>query len=309
MNFAPVKDKEVIPNCQYGIFDNCWSVMQISGQYSPFRCMARQSIRDISGTICGYEMFYRNGNNNSFFGDGDFATRIMLDNAVLFDMNQQSKRLPAFINCTSDAILNRLVSVLDPQLSVLEILEYVHPSAELMKVLWELKSDGFKVALDDFYWTDDAGELVALADYIKIDVRALSSGKRRALLERLSGCSSLLIAEKLETLSEYQQALDEGFTFFQGYYFDRPEMIRHASPHSETRIYPELLRHLDYDSLDSCQLEGLIQQDSSLCYRMVRMASQISKRDCYFITSLHEAMQILGDSLVRKIIMLAVSSR
>ena len=76
--------------------------------------MARQPILDLRGRVHGYELLFRAGPEAVFRGDGDFATRTMLDNSVLFGMDKLTGGLPAFINCTAQALTERLVDVLPP---------------------------------------------------------------------------------------------------------------------------------------------------------------------------------------------------
>jgi len=77
--------------------------------------------------VHGYELLFRAGPEAAFRGDGNFATRTMLDNTVIFGLDKLTVGLPAFVNCTSESLTERLVDVLPPSLTVLEILETVEP--------------------------------------------------------------------------------------------------------------------------------------------------------------------------------------
>ncbi len=60
---------------------------------SGMRYVARQPILDLRGKVHGYELLFRNGPEDAFSGDGDLATRTMLDNTVLFGW--EADRRPA----------------------------------------------------------------------------------------------------------------------------------------------------------------------------------------------------------------------
>jgi len=64
------------------------------------RYVARQPIMDSRGSVHGYELLFRAGADAEFRGDGDMATRTMLDNSVIFGMERLTGGLPAFVNCT-----------------------------------------------------------------------------------------------------------------------------------------------------------------------------------------------------------------
>ena len=53
----------------------------------------------------GYELLFRDGPQQLHFsGDGDLATRTMLDNMVIFGLEKLTGGLPAFVNCTAEAL-------------------------------------------------------------------------------------------------------------------------------------------------------------------------------------------------------------
>ena len=62
------------------------------------RFVARQPILDSRGRVHGYELLFRSGTESSFRGDGNAATRTMLDNTVLFGLEKFTAGLPAFVN-------------------------------------------------------------------------------------------------------------------------------------------------------------------------------------------------------------------
>ncbi len=199
------------------------NLFSTTADQSGFRYVARQPILDLRGRVHGYELLFRDGPKQLHFSaDGDMATRTILDNMVIFGLEKLTGGLPAFVNCTHEALTGRLVEVLAPSMFVLEVLEDIEPTAELIHACSRLKSAGFRLALDDFRWKPGCEPLVEIADYIKIDFTLSEYKERRDIRERLGGRAVALVAEKIETQEEFRQARDEGFTLIQGYYFCRP---------------------------------------------------------------------------------------
>jgi hypothetical protein len=116
------------------------------------RYVARQPILDLRGRVHGYELLFRNGPEAAFRGDGNLATRTMLDNTVIFGLEKLTGGLPAFVNCTTEALTEALVDVLPPSMTVLEILETSSRRLSLIEACRRLKAEGFRLALDDFVW-------------------------------------------------------------------------------------------------------------------------------------------------------------
>src|SRR5215475_5514249 len=181
------------------------------------RYIARQPILDRSGNVYAYELLFRNGLTNAFQGDVETATYTTVDNAVMFGLEYLTAGSPAFINCTGNVVVDELPRVLPPANTVIELLETVEPTPELIEACRKLKKLGYRIALDDFVWDPRLAPLVQMADYIKVDVLQLNHDERLKLLKDLPRNAATLVAEKVETQEEYQLVRDEGFLLFQGY--------------------------------------------------------------------------------------------
>jgi len=272
------------------------------------RFVARQPILDAHCVVHGYELLFRAGLEMSFSGDGDFATRTMLDNAVLFGLDKLSAGLPAFVNCTLDSLAERLVDVLPPGLTVLEILETLEPTPELIATCLRLKAAGYRIALDDFIWKQKLVPLVDLADYIKVDFVQTDAAGRRKLFRRLEGSTAVLIAEKVETQEEFKQACAEGFTLFQGYYFCRPLLFKYRKISANRSTHFQILDLLQHDPLDIDQMSQLVKRDASLTHRFLRLVNSPVCPMHERVRSIQSALILVGDDAIRRVATLAIAS-
>jgi len=273
------------------------------------RYVARQPIMDARGSVHGYELLFRSGPAASGFqGDGDAATRTMLDNTVIFGLERLTNGLPVFVNCTREAILDRLVMVLPPEKTVLELLENLEPSAALLSACVELKDKGFRLALDDFAWTPEWEPFVALADYIKVDLSITSVQSRAELVRHLRQYPAQLVAERVETPAELALARSEGFTLFQGYYFCRPMLLENRAIPANRLVYLEILHALHESPLNTTRVSDLVKRDASLTYRLLRMVNSPLFATRKVVTSIHGALVMIGDEMFRRVAMLAIAS-
>ena len=272
------------------------------------RYVARQPILDLRGRVHGYELLFRAGPEAVFRGDGDFATRTMLDNSVLFGMDKLTSGLPAFVNCTAESLTERLVDILPPSMTVLEILETVDPTPQVIVACRKLKETGFRLALDDFIWSPKWAPLVELADYIKIDFLATDSAQRKELLGRIRGASVTLIAEKIETQADYKQACSEGFTLFQGYYFCRPMLLKKQQIPANRLSHIEILRLMQADEIDFNMLTKAVNRDASLTYRLLRLVNSPIYGIRDQVHSIRSALIAVGENTFRRVATLAITS-
>jgi EAL and modified HD-GYP domain-containing signal transduction protein len=272
------------------------------------RYVARQPIMDSRGRVHGYELLFRAGADAEFRGDGDLATRTMLDNSVIFGMEKLTGGLPAFVNCTRESLTDDLVQVLQPGATVLEILEDLEPTAELVAACVRLKSAGFRLALDDFKWKPEFAPLVELADYIKVDFIQSNAAERKVLMKTFGGLSVAWVAEKVETQEEYKRAREEGFTLFQGYYFCRPMLMENRKVPANRHLQFEILQLLRSDELDILKLAQLVKQDASLTYRLLRMVNSPNYGLRQEVTSIESALVTVGEDAFRRMATLAITS-
>ena len=272
------------------------------------RYVARQPILDLHGRVYGYELLFRSGREQSFQGDGNLATRTMLDNAVVFGLERLTGGLTAFVNCTREALTEKLVDVLPASLFVLEILETLEPTPALVSACRSLKNAGFRLALDDFRWKPEWEPLIELADYIKVDFTLSGPAERRALLKHLNDSPVALIAEKIETQEEFRQARDEGFTLIQGYYFCRPQLIENRKVPANRLTQIEILRVLREKELNMQQLCTMVKRDASLTYRLLRLLSSPLYGVRQEVNSVKTALIAVGEDGFRRVATLAITS-
>jgi len=275
---------------------------------SGLRYVARQPIMDRRAHVHGYELLFRSGPEAAFRGDGDMATRTMLDNTVMFGLERLTGGLPAFVNCTPESLTGELVQVLPPSMTVLEILETIEPTPEIVAACRKLKCAGFRLALDDFIWEPKFQPLVELADYIKVDFAATCAAERKALLQRLKGVSVALLAEKVETQEEYKQACDEGFALFQGYYFCRPVLMENRKVPANRFSQLEILQLMRNETLDMRKVTSLVKKDASLTYRLLRLVNSPICSMRQEVNSIHSALMAVGEDTFRRIATLAITS-
>lgn len=282
----------------------------LTGELDPcFRYFARQPILAAPGNLHAYELLFRNNPGENFFrGNLEHATYTTLDNAVLYGLERMTGGAPAFINCTAESLTGKLVEVLPPTLTVLEILETVTPTPELIAACNRLKGHGFRFALDDFTWRPGIDALIKVADYIKIDFMQCKAAERRALLERLRDRDIRLVAEKVETSEEFEQARKEGFTLFQGYHFCRPELVEQKDipPNRLTQL--RLLQQLYRPDFDLRSVATLVQQDAAISYRVLRLVNSPIYMLRSDIHSVKDALFLLGETTFRRIATLAIAS-
>jgi EAL and modified HD-GYP domain-containing signal transduction protein len=79
-----------------------------------------------------------------------------------------------------------------------------------------------------------------------------------------------MLAEKVETQDQFLAAQEAGFVYFQGYFFRRPEVMKTREIPSNRVNYLRMLEAVSRPDMDIREVEGLIKQEASVLYRLLR---------------------------------------
>jgi EAL and modified HD-GYP domain-containing signal transduction protein len=271
------------------------------------RFLGRQAILDQKMDLYGYELLFRAGRVNAFSGDAEDATNQTIDSCLSMIACSSSKKL--FIHCTRSALVSMRVKLLASRTFVLEILEDVTADAELVRACKELKRCGFRLALDNFSPHDSRGELVEMADYVKVDFRTSSPAGRQEIYKVFRNQKTTFVAEKVETLADVRTAQGEGNTLFQGYFHSRPEIIAEAQISPIQSIYLQLFATLTKSPMDDRKVERLLLLEPSLCYRLLRVANSAAYGFRHRISTIQQALHAVGEDAFRRLVTVVIASK
>ena len=265
------------------------------------RYVARQPILSLDEKVYGYELLFRDGVEDYFRNpDAEAASRGTLDTSLLMGIDVLCDGRRAFINCTRDTLLKDYITLLSPQQAAVEVLESVPVDDLVVAACQRLKEAGYVIALDDFAVDDPREPLTAMADIIKVDVRTTSVEDCAAMVKRYAPKHCRMLAEKVETQEEFLTAKKAGFSYFQGYFFRRPELMQAREIPASRVNYLRLLQALSRPELEPRELEDAIKGEASLCYRLLRYLNSAAFGFRTEIKSIRHALAILGEREVRR---------
>ena len=274
--------------------------------------LARQPIVDNQQKIIGYELLFRRSAEatNASFTDDHLATSKVLAN-ILSNMGAEwllGDKL-AFINASSSMLMSDFLELLPVNRAVLEVLETTRATPELLARCHELRALGYRLALDDFELTPESAPLLAIANFIKLDVQKLNaSGKLEAHVRALEKHPGQLIAEKVETRSEHAICKKLGFTYYQGYHFAHPETLSAKVINPAYAVVLELLNKVR-NNAEVKDIESSFKRDVALSFKLLRYINSVGFGLSCEIQSLRHALAILGyQQLYRWLTLLLVTA-
>jgi EAL and modified HD-GYP domain-containing signal transduction protein len=261
--------------------------------------LARQAIYDSRLRVHAYELLFRaHDSGMSGFSDGDQATSTVLLNAfTALPIEELLEGKPAFVNFTRKLLDSP--PPIDPARLVVEVLEHITIDAGTIAAIRQLKKLGYTIALDDYVFAEHHSELIELADLIKIDVLALSLAEVRTLVAKLSDFSGILLAEKIETQEMFETCKQMGFKLFQGYFLARPQIVKGRALRGDQRTVLQLLSAMRKTDIEFREIEQVIQTDSVLVLKLLRLVNSAMFHHQREITSVRQALSMLGLDKIR----------
>ncbi|RLB16468.1 MAG: hypothetical protein DRG82_09010 [Deltaproteobacteria bacterium] len=273
--------------------------------------VARQPIFKRNRKIYGYELLFRGGITNAFPDiDGDTATSKLLSNTFFtMGMDRVSAGKKAFINFTHD-LLTRKYPLMFPKESVtVEILENVVADPEVVEACSEIAGKGYEIALDDFVYEEALEPLIKLSRIIKIDFLLSPMDEIAEYVEKLSPYGVKFLAEKVETHEVFQQALDMGFSYFQGYFFSKPQILQSRDVAPSKINLLQLMVETNKENMEFEDLEKIIIRDVSISYKLLRYINSAYFRRLREISSIRQAIVLLGQEGIRSFISLIIMAK
>lgn len=280
-------------------------VMATSGTQDIF--LAHQPILDINQNIVAYELLFRSGHQGSCHVSDDMSASaaVILNTFSHFSTERVLGRHHGFINISTELLMSDMLELLPRDQVVLELLETVSPTVDVIQRCRQLKAMGFRLALDDFVYGSDFEALLGLVDYVKIDLLANSPPDLASSVRQLKNRPLKLIAEKLESVEQFKLCRDLGFSLFQGYYFARPAIISGKKADPARMVLLRLLGQIMGDC-ENHEIEQTFKQQAGLSFNLLRLVNSVAMGLRNPVSSLNQALVILGRRQLQRWIQLLI---
>jgi c-di-GMP-related signal transduction protein len=265
--------------------------------------VARQPIFKADRTLVGYELLFRSGSENVFPAgvDPDKASTRVLSTALdVFGLDSLTGHTPAYVSATRRVVLDSQYACWPPSRLVLELEPTLHSDVDLLAACSAAKASGYTLALDDYALQPGLEPLLPLVDVLAVHFRAAQHHTRGAIAKRFAAGDVRLLAKRLESAAEFEVARMLGFSYFQGAFFCRPELLRRQDIPVSKVAYLQFLRELSRPQLDYARMEQVIKQDVSLSVKLLRYLNAASFGWRSQINSIKQALAMLGERPFRR---------
>ncbi len=265
--------------------------------------IGRQPILNIKKETVAYEILYRAGDQSNEFPviNGTLATNQVLYSLFYgLDFQKILGGKKAFINFTRENLLQEFPVDIEPNHIVIELLENIDIDNELIYACKALKNKGYKIALDDFFFKDRSQELLHIADIVKVDWVSTNIEEIEQLTKFLKRYNVSLLAEKIENEKEYSDAIELGYKYFQGYFFEKPTIIKGEDISPTKWTYLKLLSLVQRPELESEELANVIKHDPALAFKVLNLINSAAFSLPNEVKSVEQAITLIGETEIRR---------
>ena len=233
--------------------------------------------------------------------------RLYVDGFALASQDVEPGRR-MLINFPAKLILDGVAQALPKNICVIEMLETIAPTPEIIQSIQELKSEGYVLALDDYVGQPGFEPLIELADILKIDVLELSDEEVTTLANKFKSKKLRLLAEKVEDQARFDLTRELGFSFFQGYYFSKPIIVPGKKIPAGVVAKMQLMEKLSNPATEFDELARIIEQDVSLSYRLLKFINSSAFALRSTVNSIPQAITLLGQQPLKRWAMVVLLS-
>lgn len=258
--------------------------------------IGRQPILDIKQKIIGYELFFRrNATAQSAVFEDNLKTcsQVLMNTVGEMDTQWLLGDKLAFINVNELMLKSDLLELMPPKHTILEVLQTVTPENNILERCIELRSLGYRIALDNPHLNLASEAFLGCADFVKIDMQAIDIDQAEKIFKQFHALSLKIVAEKIETLEQFELCKKSNVKFFQGYYFARPEALTVKVVNSSFDSVLNIMNTVSQD-VDNKKIEAAFKLDSVLTFKLLRYINSVGFGLSCKIQSINHALMILG---------------
>lgn len=259
--------------------------------------LGRQPILDRDGRTVAYELLFRPSARNGVDVVDDRAATAAVIAHAFSDLGIEAVLggCKGFINFDAALLHSEVPELLPASSIVIEILETVKITPELLDRCRELKAKGFRFALDDVMRPEEIGpEVLELIDIVKVDLATTHRDDLPAIAAAGQAAGVQLLAEKVDSLFHADRCRELGFDLFQGYYFARPMLLGGRDTRPDRQLLLQLLQQVAQNAPRE-EIEQTFKRAPELAFKLMRLVNSVGMGLANRIQSLAHALVVLGD--------------
>jgi EAL and modified HD-GYP domain-containing signal transduction protein len=280
--------------------------------------IGRQPIFDRQRKTVAYQLMHRGTSDApapAGLAPSEATTQQLVEHTLLqWGVDKLLNGKPGYVHVDSVFLAKGLHLTLPQHQVMLEIRGDIDPDGILFVHALDAKAAGYRMALchlpDRQHHT--AVDLLSLADVVKVDVGEVPEDQLEKTVKalRIQAPFAQLMAERVEELHQYRNAMALGFDLFEGFFFAQPEVLSKSARTVSSTAAIALLAEVQSPDVSIKRLEQLVVADPTLAFRLLRLVNSSMNGIATRVESVYHALVLLGIERVRQLVtLLTMASR
>lgn len=267
---------------------------------------ARQPILDTQNHIFAYEVLYRTKQRNrAEFKDGDNATRELLLNACSSISDDDTlHQYPIFFHTTANLLLTDCFPPIDTQKVIISVQNDMAVNEHILSAMRRLIKLGYQFAVKNYDFAPERESLLTMVKFVEVDVSSVELSELKQRLAPLKEKNKVLIAGKVESHATFEACLGLGFDLFQGFYLEKPQIVKGKKLGSNINLALTLINRLQESEVCFEDVAYLVSQDPKLSFQLIKILNSPAQGLKREISSLKQAVTFLGIEALKKWVVL-----
>ncbi len=261
--------------------------------------VGRQPIYTRDLDVFAYELMSHTGeqdeNDGAISAKTDKSTSQVIINAFMeIGIDKLVGKKTAFITLTEHFLQSDYELPLPKDRVILKIPSYINVTDEVIEGTRHLAEAGFKLALDNYLQYPLLQPLASMASMIDINIESLAVNEIRDHLKILKKLHPIILADHVTNHDSYDICHDVGVDYIQGYFLNRPRIIKGESLASNQMSIINLLSTLYNPDTDTDAVVNIISKDVALSYKILQLMNSAFFSRSSKIESIQHAIVMLG---------------
>lgn len=260
--------------------------------------VARHPVFDADKEVHAYELAFRS-DFDTYYSALD-QDRAAVDFMAFVNFCELANGKRGLVNFTRNLVM-RGFPVLLPKESMTTVLPSDTPAdAGILNACSKLRTLGYMLAVSDFSPRHADNPLLEFVEIAKVDFDGLSAADIEKACQILRERNIKPLAMNVQTVAQFDKAVEWGFEFFQGEFFSKP-IVRPGKDISANKMtYLRLLNEVNRAELSYDEIEALVKQDVAMTYRLLKFMNSAWFGLKYEIHSIKHALVMLGPQEIKR---------
>lgn len=273
--------------------------------------VTRQPIFDQRKEVVAYNLFFKSSigvHVRRTLSEDEENTLQAVDSFLMNGLTTLSGGKKIFIQFSPDLLQEQMPLLFPQKLLGVEIAEKPSAPESIMSAVRHIRGAGYQVMVGDQALEDSDLSLVTLADIVGCDFRCHDVSQCSARMEGVDFKKLKFLAKGVETASDFDSAVSRGYEFFQGDFFSKADLIPVRNIPSLKTTLLRLLKEINKPEVEFHRIEELLKKDVSITYKLLRFINSARFGLKTTVESIRHALNLMGESEVRKWLSLIVLS-